>query len=116
MDISRKGESLWSEWTGVGGSAKLTYACVLYYTVGHIDLENEVVRRALASAIQRDGVADGLGQAYRAINDWTMLQGWAGEVDGSYELFACDQSGETEYGEAVDEVQPITWVEVSTLA
>lgn len=115
MDISRKGESLWSEWTGVGAPTK-TYACVLYYTVGHIDLEHEVVRRALASAIQRDGVADGLGHAYKAINDWSMLQGWAGEVDSSYELFVCDQSGETSYGEVVDEVFPITWVEVSTLA
>lgn len=115
MDVSRKGENLWSEWTGVGVSAR-TYSCVLYYTVGHVDIDHEVVRRALASAIQRDGVVDGLGRAYGSINDGSVLQGWAGELDSSYELYMCDQSGETEYGEEVDEVLPVTWVEVSTLA
>jgi len=115
MDINRKGESLWSEWTGAELPIK-TYGSVLYYTIGHVDLENETVRRALASAIQRDGVADGLGHAYKAINDWSIFQAWAGEIDESYELFICDESGETEYGDLVDEALPITWVEVSTIA
>lgn len=114
MDISRKGESLWSEWTGEGYTRRV-YHSVVYYTVGHVSIDHEVVLRALASAVQRDGIADGLGQAYKQIHENTQSFGWAGEIDGSYEISVCADNGETEYGDIVDEVLPITWVEVYSI-
>lgn len=113
MDLNRKGENLWSEWVGLGYSKKM-YGSVVFYTVGHVDIEHEIVRRGLASAIQRDGIFDTLGQAYKAINDWTSAQGWAGEVDEDPELSICSSEGETRNGDYVDNVFNITWVEVST--
>ena len=56
MKDVRIGEHLWSEWDGEGYQ-NLLECGVVYYTLEHIDLENELVRRGLASALQRDGVA-----------------------------------------------------------
>ena len=52
------GELLWKEWTGEGYEPLHEYS-VTFFTEDHIDLENELIRRALASALQRDGVAVG---------------------------------------------------------
>lgn len=114
MRDSRKGECLWYEWTGEGFDSSGSDT-VVFYTEGHVDVEHDVVRRALASSLQRDGVAVSLGQGYGAIDNGDVSQGYAGEVDGSRELYVCDENGETEYGDSVDSLNPITWVEVSVV-
>jgi ABC-type transport system substrate-binding protein len=85
MKFSRLGEGLWSEWDGNDFPAE-SEDSIIYYTLGHPDTEHEVVRRALASAIQRDGTADTIFQAFTAIEEATITQGQAGRVDGDYEL------------------------------
>lgn len=113
MDFSRRGENLWTEWSGIGYTP-LSDDTLIFFTETHVDLKNEVVLRALASAIQRDGIADGLGDAFKAIQDWTVRYGYAGDVDEDADATVCDEAGETFYGDIVDSVLPITWVEVST--
>ena len=108
---SRIGECLWSEWTGDGFDLSLSDS-LAFYTEGHVDIEHEVVRRALASALQRDGSADSLGQGYRLVETAVITQGYAGVVDGAREFHACDEEGTTPYGDQVDNLTPVTWVEV----
>ena len=68
MKDSRKGECLWSEWSGEGYR---TYdsSTIVFYTEDHVDVEHEVVKRALASALQRDGVVHSLGDAFKKIEN-----------------------------------------------
>lgn len=104
----RTGECMWSEWTGDGfdsGSSDL-----IFFTYEHVDVENEIVRRALASALQRDGSAVSLGDGYRLVEGSNVTQGFAGFVDGDVEMSACDENGETREGDEVDEVLEVTWV------
>ncbi len=112
MKDSRKGESLWSEWDGYGFHHKLDDNSIVYYTYDHVDLEHEVVRRALASCIQRDGVVSSLGEAYKLIDSASITQGYAGEVDGNYYLTICDEYGSTSYEDKVTSILHITFVEV----
>ena len=112
MDYGRKGESLWSEWAGTGYQVQ-TPGTIIYVTETHVDISNEVVLRALASAVQRDGIVDSLADGFRAIKPFSTILGYSGEVDG-LELTVCDETGETYYGDMVDEIIPTTWVEVET--
>ena len=105
------GELLWKEWTGEGYEPLHEYS-VTFFTEDHIDLENDLIRRALASALQRDGVAVTLGKGFQYLESSLANYGYAGEVDGDNELTACDEEGETREGDVVDSVTPITWVEV----
>jgi hypothetical protein len=111
MNFDRRGERLWQEWIGCGHDA-VTPTGIIYYTEEHVDLNHEVVARALASAVQRDGVVDSLAQGFRAIQGETVEFGYAGEVDGEIDVYACDPSGETFNGEYVIGMLPVTWVEV----
>lgn len=112
MQISRKGESLWFEWIGEGFTLTSPLS-VLYYTIEHVDIDHEVVRRALASAVQRDGLVDSLGQAYAILEEAHGTHGYAGELDGEMDLAVCRENGETYYGDIIEEPLPITWVEVA---
>ena len=105
------GELLWKEWTGEGYEPLHEYS-VTFFTEDHIDLENDLIRRALASALQRDGVAVTLGKGFQYLESSLANYGYAGEVDGDNELTACDEEGETREGDVVESVTPITWVEV----
>ena len=111
MKDSRKGEALWKEWTGQGFDQTLSTS-VVFFTDDHVDMENEVVRRALASALQRDGISISLGHGYKAVESAVISNGYAGEVDGDIDLSVCDEQGETPQGDVVDDVVPVTWVEV----
>ena len=82
----------------------------MFYTEGHVDLENEVVARALASALQRDGVAISLGDGYKMLEAAERLHAYAGAVDGDDALHICDEAGETRDGDVVDDVIEITLV------
>lgn len=115
MDFNRRGELLWQEWDGSGFNSK-SRSSVVFFTIGHIDIANDVVLKALASAVQREGIVDSLGQAFNAIQPFTTVFGFSGEIDGGLETAVCDETGETYYGEMVDEILPTTWVEVEHLA
>lgn len=112
MKDSRKGECLWSEWSGEGYR---TYdsSIIVFYTEDHVDIEHEVVKRALASAIQRDGVVHSLGDAFKKIENAKTSYGYAGTVDSSHEKYACNEDGETQLGDIVDSIHEVVWVEIT---
>lgn len=109
MKDSRIGECLWSEWTGYDHE-DLSDSTLLFFTVDHVDLEHEVVRRALASALQRDGSAVSLGDGFRMLDGRESLHVYAGEVDGAMDFTICDSNGETREGDYVDTIIEITLV------
>jgi hypothetical protein len=112
---SRRGELLWKEWTGEGYNP-INKSCVVFFTEDHIDLEVDVIKRALASAIQREGIASSLGDSFRMIDSLSTVfeHGYAGEVDGDIEMTVCNDEGETQSGDEVDIKLSITWVELPT--
>jgi len=112
MKDSRAGESLWIEWSGSDLDNHRSPAFI-FYTEEHVDVENEVVLRALASSIQRNGIAETLGQAFKLLGSITTTHGYAGEVDGDNEFTICNKNGETFHGDEVDKIIPITWVEIN---
>lgn len=112
MKDSRVGEALWSEWHGYLFDQK-NESTFVFFTIEHVDLSDEIVKRALASSVQRNGIADSLGQAFKVVEDSTPVHGYAGNIDEDTDLTVCDVDGETFYGEFVDEVFPVTWVEIS---
>jgi hypothetical protein len=113
MKDSRVGESLWSEWSGRDHHPDNSLALV-FYTEGHVELDVEVVKRALASTVQRDGHTDSLAQAFKALDGASVvIHTYAGELDGDPELTKCDAYGMTIYEDTVDEVIPITLVEIN---
>ena len=111
MKDRRPGEQLWGEWDGHGYIAAV-HGALVYCTDEHVDMENEVVQRALASSLQRDGVATGLGEGYRLQSGAVVVLGYAGTVDGDDLRTVCDENGETRLGDTVDAVQAVTWMEV----
>lgn len=111
MNDSRPGETLWSEWLGEDYSL-FSKGGIVYYTIDHVDIENEVVKRALASAFQRDGVADSLGEGYKLAESCIVTHGNVGFSEGEDEPTVCDEDGETYYGDEIDEVLDATWVEI----
>lgn len=110
MKDSRAGEALWKEWDGEGHYTSPD--SVVFFTTEHVDLENDIVRRALASALQREGVAVTLGSAFQLIESSIVKDLYAGEVDGDTVYTICDRDGETHYGDKVDQVLEVTIVEV----
>lgn len=111
MKDSRAGETLWYEWTGDG--LDVDADALVFFTVGHVDIEHEVVRRALASALQRDGSAVSLGDGYGRLDNATTMHGYAGFVDESLDFVVCNEDGETREGDTVDDTIAVTWVQVA---
>lgn len=112
MKDSRAGESLWSEWSGEGYLTEDSSA-LIFFTEGHVDVEHEVVRKALASAIQRDGSTDSLYEAFNLIDSGNFEHGYAGVHAEDKDFTKCDATGMTYYEDQLENVVPITWVEVS---
>jgi hypothetical protein len=106
----RHGEHLWQSWEGEGYFSD-THAELIYFTVGDVDINNEIVRRALASTLQRDGIADSLSDGFKLLETSYTQGGFAGFLPDETEYTVCDEDGETEYGDTVQEVLDITWVE-----
>lgn len=106
----RIGEQLWSEWDGELYESKNSDSLV-YYTEEHVDLENDVVKRGLASSLQRDGVVDSLGQGFKEIESCEVVYGWAGYLEDEMTMLVCDEFGETYYGDILDNIIEITFVE-----
>ena len=108
MKDRRVGESLWEEWEE---SEELGVIC--FITLDHVSLENEIVRRALASSLQRDGIADSLKDGFSFIEDSKTWFGWSGFLEGDSHLTACDKNGETDLGDFVEKIFPTTWVQIN---
>lgn len=83
MNDSRPGEALWFPWDGEEYEQQLLDPYI-YQTEGHVDLENEVVRKALASTLQRDGIAFSLGAAYGLVDQSVHTFAYGGAVDGDH--------------------------------
>ena len=117
MGNAQTGESLWLPWEGEDSTSEKLEG-ELFYTLGHVDLDDETVRASLAVALQRTGVVDGLGRAFSALNDpGSLSHHWyMGHVGGEFTPAICNHDGVTIYDEEIDEDQPqaITLVEVMT--
>jgi hypothetical protein len=111
MKTDRPGDFLWEEWDGSGYDQKVDCS-IVYHTFDHIDLENDLIRRALASALQRDGVAISLGDGFNLIDKCFPNYGWAGIIKDEEGYVVSNSEGETEYGDIVDPILPITWIEI----
>jgi hypothetical protein len=109
MKDSRAGESLWSEWSGDDHEHD---SDVVFYTVSHVEVDNDVVRRALASALQRDGIVDSLAQGYALAESAIFRHARAGTIDGERDLVICDEHGETQYGDFVNDALAVTLAEI----
>jgi hypothetical protein len=83
----------------------------VFYTKELVSMENDLVRRALASAIQRDGITDSLSESFKTLEGSKTTFGWAGNNDFDLELMACNELGYTDLGDSLTEVLPVTWVE-----
>ena len=114
MKDSRIGESLWSIWDGEGYTQGFPDSTI-YYTEDHVDIEEDVVKRALASSIQRDGLSFSLGTSFRMVETSIVSHGWVGALEGERHLEICDPQGETYSGEQLDAVVEVTFVEVPQL-
>lgn len=112
MKDSRKGEALWSEWEGYNFPFSFGDSSLIFYTEDHVDIEHEVVKRALASTLQRDGIVSSLNQGFNLIDSGKITQGYAGSVDSDIYLTICDEDGITDSGDLVDDIIYITFAEV----
>lgn len=110
MKDVRPGEELWFQWSGSDYFSG-TNSELVYCTIGHVDMENEVVRRALASVLQRDGIVDSLGDGFTFIYEKETHAGWAGILPDENEYTYCDENGETEYGDIIESPLEFTWIE-----
>ena len=112
MKDSRVGEGLWVEWSGEG-FVPFRSSSIIFYTLDHVDVEIDVVKRALASSLQRDGIAISLGEGYQLADAGLVTCGYGGFIDGEIFLTVCNELGETDSGDTVDDVLEITWVELN---
>jgi len=112
MKDSRIGETLWSEWDGTNYRPSDLQSMV-FYTEEHVDLSNDLIRRALASTIQRDGHTDSLNQAFLILDTSSYEHGYVGVIDGEPEFTTCDINGMTIYEDSVEKVIPVTWVNIN---
>lgn len=85
---------------------------VVYYTHTWVDLDIEVVRRALASALQRSGSVEGLGDAFRSLETARITQGVAVHIGGDYEWSFSDLETVFEDASDVSDETAMTWVEI----
>jgi hypothetical protein len=115
MKDSRIGESLWYTWEGDTSSFD-NNSLAIYYTEEHVDLDNEIVRRALASSLQRDGIALSLAQGFQMINHSRISTGYIGvHFDDIDEINPeiSDGNGFSSDEVELNLVRPATFVEVS---
>ena len=109
MKDSRIGESLWFIWDGINHPDTSSDSLILY-TEEHIDIDEDVVRRALASTLQREGIVSSLGHGFSLIDGATNGHSYI-SFSAEYQSF-CDKDGLTESGESLDQIIPVTWVEI----
>lgn len=111
MKDSRVGEHLWFEWDGDLYDSSDEDPTV-YYTYGHIDVDIDVVKRALASTLQRDGIVSSLSEGFKVVELAKVTHLWVGSDDPSLVETVCDIDGETYYGDVFSEPLDVTFVEI----
>ena len=109
MRNDRVGDWLWEEWDGEGHEFD---SDLVYFTNDWVDLSHEVVKRALASCLQRDGVADSLGDGFRMVESGTVLQMYVGMLEGEKIPTVCSETGESDLGDIVFNAFPATFIEL----
>ena len=109
MKNDRVGDWLWEEWDGEGFES---FSDLTYFTNEWVDLNHEVVKRALASCLQRDGVADSLGDGFRMAENGVITHTYAGYLSGEKMPVICDENGESDLGDLVECPMPITLIEL----
>lgn len=107
MKNDRPGEWLWEEWDGDGYDGE-----IVYVTYEVVDMSNDVVRRALASSLQRDGVADSLSNGFSMIESASYEYANIGIIPGEIGHTVCDSLGETNFGDIVDSMTTVTFVTI----
>lgn len=108
MKNDRIGDWLWEEWDGDGFDS---ISDLIYSTSDWVDLSNEIIKRALASTLQRDGVADSLSDGFRMVEMASVTQVHAGFIEGEKVPVLCNHLGESDYGDSVTNPIKITLVE-----
>lgn len=111
MKDSRIGESLWSSWEG-DGYVNYLGSPVVYYTEGHVDVDHELIKKALASLIQRDGIVYSLFEAYNLIDSAAVSHSWAGSFPDEVYPELCNEEGRTARGALLKVFVPVTFVEL----
>jgi hypothetical protein len=111
MRDKRTGECLWFEWSGDGFNTSRP-SSIIFFTYDHVDLDIDLIKRALASALQRDGIVISLGEGYKAVERGHISFGYVGEIDEEIYPTVCTEQGETKYGNLVTNPEPVTWVEI----
>jgi hypothetical protein len=106
----RLGDWLWEEWDGDGHNTNNDNS-IVYVTYDWVDLGEEIVRRALASCMQRDGVSDSLAHSFRMMEVSRVTTGFVGFIDNEKYPVVTDENGYTDYGELASDVSMVTWVE-----
>lgn len=109
MKNDRLGDWLWEEWDGTGLESD---SDLVYITSGWIDINNEIVRRALASCLQRDGVAESLSDGFRLIENSSIIKTYAGYNESEKYLTLCNDTGESDLGDMLDDISEITLIEL----
>lgn len=111
MNEFRLGEDLWMEWEGDDYESE---ADVIYYTFSHVDTNIDIVQRALACALQRDGVAISIGDGFKLQTDSRTVFGYVGHRwDEPEPNTFCDNNGETPSGECLDNWVAATFIEIN---
>jgi hypothetical protein len=110
---SRPGDSFWYPWDGQEYEQQLLNPYI-YQTEGHVDLENETVRKALASAIQRDGISYSIGAAYGLVDQSVHTLTYGGAIGGDHVRAIVDyETGLSIYSqEPTEDIVELTIVEL----
>lgn len=113
MKNDRPGDHLWDEWHGECYES-YTGSETVYWTLDHVDVSIELVKRALASALQRDGVAISLGDGFKKADSAHLVYGYVGIIDEEEDLlyYFCDEEGFTKFGDVVIAPLPAVFVEL----
>lgn len=111
MKDHRHGEHLWMEWTGEGYTPS-TSAEIVFYAEEIVNINIPLIQKALASALQREGIVDSLSDGYNLISKGTAVHGYFGYVGGDIIPTACSVLGITEYGEKLEAFNSCTWIEL----
>lgn len=109
MKNDRIGDWLWEEWDGEGSDID---SDLVYFTYDWVDIDNEIVKRALSSCLQRDGVAESLSDGFKMAEGSIVTTTYAGHIGGSKLLTICNKDGETVFEDLVDKSIKITLIEI----
>jgi hypothetical protein len=107
----RVGDWLWEEWVGEGYEPSTRDEATVYCTTEWVDLNNDLIKRALASCLQRDGVVDSLSEGFKVAESAIIVKSYAGFLEEEKTMTICNESGETDLGDFVSSKLLVTLIE-----